>query len=260
MLVDLNHYGKKKQKLLFTKMSHSPSIVIFIGGMLSNLMQPKFVYDLADKIDFAKFVQPMLRSHPLFGQWTLDDDADDIEEVIDYVFSSFLYDSKDIDKTQVILVGHSTGCQSILHYLNTKEQKGRVARAVLLGPVSDREYEESRNKNLQENLRIAESDPKAIFPLHQTEINAERYLSLFKKHGDDDIFSSDLPEGQFLSLNRSGTPLHFVVMRHDECVVNSNVEVLKKVNDAEVIEIDNDHMFRKGIVDVVDILRNLIIK
>lgn len=276
MLVDIAVYDKCNNLLLLTKVdiTNPGTVIIYIGGMLSDMMHPKFVFDMADKMHFASFVQPTLRSHPFFGLWSLADDAEDIERAIEYVCNNFRGKlSKDMtidtahgnsaeysELPKIILLGHSTGCQSVLHYLNTRLHSTRITCAIFLGPVSDREYEESVNPNLSYNLELAQNNPEMTFLHFNSPVKAQRYISLFTKYGDDDLFSSDLPNKFFTTLNKSGTPLHFLVMKDDEYMLKSNVDCLKLVNNADVRVIGGDHVFGGGVDEMVGILGEIVRK
>ncbi|ELQ74131.1 putative hydrolases or acyltransferases (alpha/beta hydrolase superfamily), partial [Trachipleistophora hominis] len=274
MHVNLSVYDESNHLLILstTQTVNTEVIILYIGGMLSGLMHPKFVFEMADKMDFAQFAQPMLRSHPFFGLWSLSDDAKDIEKAITYICTSFqdkcnrsttAEAENDINierdkKPKIILLGHSTGCQSILHYLNTHKSFTKITCSILLGPVSDREYEEHTNPNLQHNLELAMENSKTTFLHSNCPVNAQRYISLFSKYGDDDLFSSDLSDEFFKTINKSGTPLHFLLLKDDEYVINSNADVLKMVNNADVRVIDGDHMLSGGVDGLISVLKEII--
>ena len=152
-------------------------------------------------------VQPILSSsYTGFGHGTLDRDVKELHELIQY-----LVQHRNATHN-ILLVGHSTGCQQIVHYFKTYHDH-RVTAAVLQAPVSDREAATIWNpqdspygtpmeheEQLQKHVALAkemttvqrrghEMMPRAAF---WAPITAQRYYDLMvPRHGLDDYFSSD---------------------------------------------------------------------
>jgi pimeloyl-ACP methyl ester carboxylesterase len=95
------------------------------------------VVPLANALQEEKWslVQPLLSSSYIgYGTSSLKEDAIEIEKLINYL----IYEEQ---SEGVVLVGHSTGCQDIVHYLRTGGHCSKAVRgAILQAPVSDREY------------------------------------------------------------------------------------------------------------------------
>ena len=159
-------------------------------------------------------VQPILSSsYTGFGHGTLDRDVMELQELIQY-----LYRYRNATEN-IMLVGHSTGCQQIVHYFKTypsrkDDSSPSVTAAVLQAPVSDREAatiyhpdasprcrtEQEHAAQLQSHLALAiemdevqnrgdEMMPRSAF---WAPITARRYYDLMVKgSGLDDYFSSD---------------------------------------------------------------------
>ena len=156
-------------------------------------------------------------------------------------------------------MGHSTGCQDSVHYVSSKDQHGkreRIDGIILQAPVSDREaivHETSKeqydqaNKLAQEWIETGRGEdclPRAVVlsALGSTPVTARRWLSLASpdKRGEDDYFSSDLPDERLQStFGKVSVPLLILMGEKDEYVpphvdrkamVGRWVKVLKENN------------------------------
>lgn len=158
------------------------------------------------------YIQPIFRSHPNFGLFTLDDDNEELTSL----YNQFA-------NTEIIFIGSSTGCQNILF---SNAIKNRLC--ILIGPVSDREYEENKNKNILDIYKKKIENMHDIFCYNGNLYQKERWKDFYLAGGRDDLFSSDLDDKHFQNLNK-GNNLHFVICENDEFCVISNKEKLKLV-------------------------------
>jgi pimeloyl-ACP methyl ester carboxylesterase len=170
---------------IFTTPPFSKSVVLFIPGLGDGLFSLPFIEDFCSKLAFINFSfsQVIMRSSfNRFGQHLLDDDRKDIHEaVLHLVYLGF---------RRIFLMGHSTGCQDILYFLNkTRLDTSIIKGVILLGSVSDREAP-TCPQNIAHYLAI--DDPLFIVPGFNTLFRKERFISLFVKGGTEDMFSSDL--------------------------------------------------------------------
>lgn len=135
---------------------------------------------------------------------------------------------------KIVLMGHSTGCQDIMEYLTGSTQYSDVVDgAILQAGVSDRqgwdalvaddaELAESLKATVKLARKLVESgDGDVILPkkgsrvleMFESPCTAYRADSLFSFGGDDDYFSTDLPEeklrGTFGKVPR-GTKMMFL--------------------------------------------------
>jgi triacylglycerol esterase/lipase EstA (alpha/beta hydrolase family) len=102
--------------------------VIFIGGLTDGLLATDYVVPLANALQEEKWslVQPLLSSSYIgYGTSSLKEDAIEIEKLINYL----IYEEQ---SEGVVLVGHSTGCQDIVHYLRTGGHCSRAVRGAIL--------------------------------------------------------------------------------------------------------------------------------
>jgi len=122
---------------------------------------------------------------------------------------------------RVILAGHSTGANKVLHYM-ARIRDRRVAGLVLLGPVSDIAGEIKRvgARELRRRVavaeRIARRDPDALVPRAFGFYSARRYLSLYRTGEAEDVFPYYRPDGRWSALRRVRVPLAVLVGSRDE--------------------------------------------
>nr|CAB3456082.1 unnamed protein product [Digitaria exilis] len=174
--------------------------VIFIGGLTDGLLATDYLEPLSLALEVEKWslVQPLLSSsYTGYGISSLEQDALELDQLISYLINKE-------NSEGVILLGHSTGCQDIVHYMRTNFACSKAVSGVILqAPVSDREY----RATLPETAEMIDLAAKMIGEGHGMDlmpreanpdapITAYRYHSLCSYMGDDDMFSSDLSEDQ----------------------------------------------------------------
>lgn len=208
-----------------------PNTLLFIGGLYDSFCSVPYVYTLASHLSQRQqwtLMEVKLSSSGLgWANGNLDRDVDEIGRAVVYirglVRSAYSETSLANGGGKVVLMGHSTGSQDVLHYLYRKSEQERppVDGAILQAAVSDREalavmregsedvqhaYDECLRMSLDSNMG---NPPGKIctLPLELTTIlgwpkvyvSYERFLSLASpfsplKPGPDDLFSSDLSE------------------------------------------------------------------
>lgn len=124
-----------------------------------------------------------------FAHEIFTDCVDDIDGAVNYALK--------IGAKEIILVGHSTGCQKSIYYLS-RRQKTKVVGAVLLAPMSDladmlafteaKKYKRLINvaKSMVKNNKASELMPSSLWSIPT---NAQRFLSLFTAESTEEIFS-----------------------------------------------------------------------
>ncbi|XWS13559.1 hypothetical protein CRYUN_Cryun36dG0047400 [Craigia yunnanensis] len=192
-------YGPKPIQVAF-KTGDYKQQVIFIGGMADGFLATEYLEPLAIALDNEKWslVQLLLSSsYTGYGTSSLQQDAMEIDQLISYLINKE-------NSEGVVLLGHSTGCQDIVHYMCTNAACSRAVRAAILqAPVSDREYratlpETAAMIDLASSM-IKEGQGSELMPKEadpSSPITAYRYNSLCAYMGDDDMFSSDLNDDQ----------------------------------------------------------------
>jgi len=133
-----------------------------------------------------------------YGTLTLEDDARELDALIAHVMKTRP------SVREVTLLGHSTGCQSICHFLSTRRASvASVNKIVLQAGVSDRDwYDKDHGADVMRAWieRAEAMAPEELMPAdapgtYGVPTNARRYLSLAKPGGEDDWFSLDLFDG-----------------------------------------------------------------
>ncbi|OIR57816.1 MAG: alpha/beta hydrolase superfamily protein [Amphiamblys sp. WSBS2006] len=171
--------------------------VVLVGGLGNLLFFYSFTERMAEEMRVAGFsvVLPFLSSTGSgFGTSSLKKDAEELSKLLSVLSLH--------GKKKAVLLGHSTGCQSILRLLNDfpEDPEGgcAVCGAVLQAPVSDADYfssvqTESDGRFLSQAHRmVAEGCGCELMPVDafmHTPITAERYLSINTHNLDDDYFS-----------------------------------------------------------------------
>lgn len=134
---------------------------------------------------------------------------------------------------KVVLMGHSTGCQDIMEYLVGAGKEGRegIDGAILQAGVSDREAWDAmcaKDEGMRMKLKdvvetavklIGEGKEREMLPREGNpvvdvlgaQVTAYRAHSLLAVGGDDDYFSSDLPD-ETLAKTFGGIPKSTPIM------------------------------------------------
>ncbi|KAK6913869.1 Fusarinine C esterase SidJ [Dillenia turbinata] len=198
--------------------------VIFIGGLTDGFLATEYLEPLAIALEKENWslVQFLLSSsYSGYGTSSLKQDAMELDQLINYLINKE-------DSEGVVLLGHSTGCQDIVHYMRTNAACSRAVRgAILQAPVSDREYRATLPETAAmidlASTMIREGRGLELMPREadsEASVTAYRYHSLCSYMGDDDMFSSDLSDDQLrLKLGHmSSMPCLIIFSMADEYV------------------------------------------
>ncbi|KAJ4751613.1 UPF0613 protein PB24D3.06c [Rhynchospora pubera] len=216
-------YGSNPAQVAF-KTGDFTQQVVFVGGLTDGLLATEYIEPLSIALENNNWslVQPLLSSSYIgYGTSSLEQDALEIDQLINYLINNE-------NSEGVILLGHSTGCQDIVHYMKTNFACSKAVRGVILqAPVSDREYRATLPEtpamiDLAAKM-ITEGKGNELMPREADSaapITAYRYHSLCAYMGDDDIFSSDLSEDQLRQRlgHMAGTPCQVIFSMADEYV------------------------------------------
>jgi pimeloyl-ACP methyl ester carboxylesterase len=211
--------------------SMKSNILVFIGGLYDSFLSVPFVGPLAASINQLPdwgVVEIQLSSSGL--GWGISDLRGDVEEIAmavkyirRHIRSSYPQISGSAQDPKVVLMGHSTGSQDVLHYLYHLPSHGRppVDGAILQAAVSDREglaVMRAEDENVQyayeqclHIIRNTETgiqrDAVSVLPPLLTNllgwprgvVSQKRFLSLTSTSSPerpelDDLFSSDLSD------------------------------------------------------------------
>lgn len=200
----------------------STRAVVFVPGLTDGFMAVPYTTMLCDAVTRAGmyFVQPLLTSsYGGFGVSSLAQDSEELAALLTFLRSSMRV-------SEVLFIGHSTGCQNGVHILSTGCAAAALVTALVLqAPVSDREYANTL-EDTPALLRVAEALEASgrvheLMPVAASSapITASRFLSLSRKFGEDDMFSSDLSDPELrCRLGHLRVPLLVVMSGSDEYV------------------------------------------
>ena len=212
--------------------------LLFIAGLSDGLDTVPYIQDVVKALEFqdwSVFSVLLTSSYSGWGTGSLDRDVTEISKAVEYV------QSYKADKNQsqgepgiVVIMGHSTGSQGVLHYLHSpnplpstpNHKRPPVDGAILQAPVSDREAlikgikegtgtdsPQALEKLFAEIVALAKANPGSggtefLLPLAMTKriglsedvpVSSRRFLSLTSPDSpesplEDDLFSSDLTD------------------------------------------------------------------
>ncbi|KAI5262467.1 DUF1749-domain-containing protein [Aureobasidium subglaciale] len=213
-----------------TTSTTSSNLLLWIGGLTDTYHSVDYVYKLAQSLSPTwSLAQTNLSSAGSgFGIASLSQDVNEISSLVTHF--------KDTGNQKVIIMGHSTGCQDSMHYFASEDKRGdraQVDGVILQAPVSDREamVKDMDEKEYEIACKTAEQwckDGKGehILPLNLTvsmfgrnPITARRWVALACKGGEDDYFSSDLPDQKLqTTFGKIDKPLLILFGEEDEYV------------------------------------------
>jgi pimeloyl-ACP methyl ester carboxylesterase len=202
----------------------SSRCLILLGGLTDGLLSLPYVERLSSKLESLSkpysLIQPLLRSSNLqYGWHTINNDIEDLKTLINYLINN----RNNLES--IILMGHSTGCQDIIHYLRQDKIYPKILQVILQGPVSDRQYlselsstKDQLNYCYKNNKDINEWLPRY---LHDPPLTIERCLSLNEINSIEDLFSSDLTDEQLKNIYKNiNIPITWIWSKQDEYVPN----------------------------------------
>ena len=122
---------------------------------------------------------------------------------------------------KVILAGHSTGANKVLHYA-ARARDRRVSALILLGPVSDiaAAAKQIGVRELRRRVaaaeRLARRHRQALVPRAWGFWSARRYISLYRPGEDEDVFPYYRPGARWTALRSVRLPIATIVGSRDE--------------------------------------------
>jgi len=157
----LHHYSNGLTAFEYTSDTSprsKPHSLLFIGGLGDGFFTVRFVADLAvalESTSWSFFSVLLSSSYAGWGLGSLGKDIEEIAECVQYVRNYKQIQQNELSEVgKVVIMGHSTGSQDVLHYLYSPNPLPRnsqsnsclqhllrpvVDGAILQAPVSDRE-------------------------------------------------------------------------------------------------------------------------
>ncbi|KAL2868295.1 uncharacterized protein BJX67DRAFT_53127 [Aspergillus lucknowensis] len=215
-----------------------PHSLLFVGGLTDGLCTVPYVHEIAKALERTEWSIFQLLLSSSYGGWgigSLDQDIEEIGQCVEYVrklkqnFTSTVAGAAGA-AGKIVIMGHSTGSQDVLHYLHSPNPLPRnpdvdgvrglvrpvVDGAIMQAPVSDRQavlsviQGSSKSREAYERLvEFSRSQPaRSICPIEltglvglppDTPVSARRFWSLAspespERPAEDDLFSTDLTD------------------------------------------------------------------
>ena len=232
--------------ILYEPENKTNKIVIHIHGLCGNFYENRFLDTLADKytkngISFltfnnrgTNFISELLKGNEFeiiggcYEKFT--DCLLDIDGAVNYV--------KEKGYTDIILEGHSYGCNKAIYYYY-KRQDNSIKNIILLAPcdipkecikfLSKEEYERAKNEATK---LVKEGKKKQLidFSINANgKISAETYYKDFLPNGENDFIRyRDGVDGNSKVLKSINIPVLTIFGNIDECVLTEDIETVKR--------------------------------
>ena len=218
--------------------SQPSNTVIFLGGLSDGLLTVPYVPHVVSALPSSwALIEPTLSSsYRQFGMASLGEDIAEIAQLVEYVH-------KVHPEGKVVLLGHSTGSQQVMHYSIHPGSRSHIDGAIFQASVSDREALASllSSHDYQSTSALAQSyisqgRGEDILPFKLTTssfqtapVSARRWLSFASPgpdhKGEDDYFSSDFDDERlrrtFGELGKTGKRISFLYGGSDQYVPSS---------------------------------------
>lgn len=246
-LVRINSIDEIEQPgILYTPYKVTDKIVIHVHGLNGNFYENRFLDTLAksytDKnIAFLTFnnrgrdfITELLKGNDftIIGG-SLERFKDcilDIEGVVNW--------AKDNGYKEIILEGHSYGCNKVLYYYDKKKDKS-IKKIVLLAPcdipseckkfLSEEEYKKAKSESKMLVEQNKENELIDFSVMANGKIASGTYYYDFLPGGENDFIKyADGENGTSEVLNNIDIPALVVFGDIDECVLTQSIEVVKK--------------------------------
>jgi pimeloyl-ACP methyl ester carboxylesterase len=155
-------------------------------------------------------------SYTAYGISSLQQDSEEMAALLNHAHMQ--------RKSRIMLLGHSTGCQDLLWYLQNQQTDRRIVAAILQGALSDRDYIQATLPNYNQMLEWAEEQcgagrPNTLYNevTFGAPMTAYRLRSLMMRLGDDDYFSLDFSaEERRQKFGGITVPIYIVLGAEDE--------------------------------------------
>lgn len=237
--------GIEQVGILYTPMVETKKIVIHVHGLNGNFYENRFLDDLAkaytrQHIAFLTFnnrgvnyITELLKGseYEIIGGCfeSFKDSILDIEGVINWV--------KDKGYQEIILEGHSYGCNKVLYYYHMKHDKD-IKNIVLLAPcdipaevkkyLNNEEYNKAFNDS---SKLIKEGKAKELIDfkiMANGKISAGTYYYDFLPNGENDFirYREDI-NSESKVLKDISIPVLVIFGDKDDCVLTEDIETIK---------------------------------
>lgn len=234
----IHKYNSNRVAFEFTP-TRLPKVLIMIGGMTDGLLTVPYFVNLPKVMEPLGYSVVQIQLTSSFQGWGTSSLHQDIKEIVELI--KYLKSSEGGNRTNFVIMGHSTGSQDVMLTLLTHSDI--LDAGIMQGCVSDREAitmdapSETVEKLTGAAKKLCDEGKgqqllsgeysKYVFG---TPITAYRWCSLLIPEGDDDYFSSDLSkENLQKSFGQLNKPFLIAYSGEDE-FVPSYVDKLEVIN------------------------------
>ena len=279
-LVRINSIDNIEQPgILYSPNNDTNKIVIHVHGLNGNFYENRFIDILAKSYtdnNYAfltfnnrgrDFITELLKGNDftLIGG-SLERFKDcilDIDGIVNWI--------KNRGYNEIILEGHSYGCNKVLYYYNHKKSDN-IKKIVLLAPcdipsegkkfLSKEEYEKAKS----DSTRLVREGKESVlidFPVMANgKIAAGTYYYDFLPGGENDFFRyNDGVNGKSEILNSIDIPTLIIFGDVDECVLTQPIDIVKEyltnnINDCNIQIIEGaDHLYSGRYEDLGKVIK-----
>ena len=237
--------GIEQVGILYTPNDITDKIVIHVHGLNGNFYENKFL-DILSKVYTDKkyaFLTFNNRGKDYISEFTRGDESViiggslerfkdcllDIQGVINWV--------REKGYKEIILEGHSYGCNKVLYYYNNTEDKS-IKKIVLLAPcditfeakkiLSEEEYKKAKEESTRLVNENKEKELIDFSIMANGKISAGTYYYDFLPGGENDFIRySDGKNGESTILNSIDIPVLIVFGNVDECVLTQPIDIVE---------------------------------
>lgn len=279
-LVRINSIDNIEQPgILYSPNNDTNKIVIHVHGLNGNFYENRFIDILAKSYtdnNYA-FLTFNNRGRDFITELLKDNDFTiiggslerfkdcilDIDGIVNWI--------KNKGYNEIILEGHSYGCNKVLYYYNHKKSDN-IKKIVLLAPcdipsegkkfLSKEEYEKTKS----DSTRLVQEGKESVlidFPVMANgKIAAGTYYYDFLPGGENDFFRyNDGANGKSEILNSIDIPTLIIFGDVDECVLTQPIDIVKEyltnnINDCNIQIIEGaDHLYSGRYEDLGKVIK-----
>lgn len=274
--------GIEQVGILYTPNDITDKIVIHVHGLNGNFYENKFL-DILSKVYTDKkyaFLTFNNRGKDYISEFTRGDESViiggslerfkecllDIQGVINWV--------REKGYKEIILEGHSYGCNKVLYYYNNTKDNS-IKKIVLLAPcditfeakkfLSEEEYKKAKEESTRLVNENKEKELIDFSIMANGKISAGTYYYDFLPGGENDFIRySDGKNGESTILNSIDIPVLIVFGNVDECVLTQPIDIVESylnnnISNCNIQIIDGaNHSYTGKYEELGQIIRNIL--
>lgn len=274
--------GVEQPGILYTPNENTEKIVIHVHGLNGNFYENKFLDILAKSYTDKKyafltfnnrgtgFITELLKENDFVviggSLERFKDCLLDIEGVINWV--------KLKNYKEIVLEGHSYGCNKVLYYYNHKRDNS-IKQIVLLSPcdipseckkfLSEKEYKKAKLESLKLVKKNKENVLIDFSAMINGKIAAGTYYNDFLPDGENDFIRyREWVNSRSEILNSIDIPTLVVFWSADECILTEPIEIVtgylnNNLNDCNIQIINGaNHLYTDKYEELGNIIKNSI--